>query len=85
MLHDLWITYSRDKYKTFICTSAVLINTKLGRVGTCGGWTKLQSHVTFPFRGHVTNEENVYLHLHNTYGHQTWQSGNLIGGIMPTN
>ena len=38
-LHDLLITWSRDKYKTYICTSAVLMTIKLGRVVTCSGGT----------------------------------------------
>ena len=37
--HDLLITWSRDKYKTYIYTSAVLMKTKLGRVITCSGGT----------------------------------------------
>ena len=70
--------------KLYICTSAVLMTTKFGRVGIFGGWTKLQSHVNFSFRGHVTKESNVCLHLPNSYGHQTWQCGNF-GGTPPFN
>ena len=25
----------------------------------------------------MANEKNLYLHFRNTYGHQTWESGNL--------
>ena len=25
----------------------------------------------------MINSKNLYLHLHNVYGHQTWQGGNL--------
>ena len=69
----------------FICTSAVLMTTKLGRVGTFGGWTKLQSHVNFPFRGHVANEENVYLHLHNAMATKLDKVVTYIKRIPPTN
>ena len=51
--------------------------TKFDRVATGGGGLHLQRYVTFTLRGHVTNEKNLYLHLYNTYSHQTWQSGNL--------
>ena len=50
---------------------------KLDRVVTFGGGHHLQSHVTFWLRGHVTNSKNLYLHFHNTYGHQTCHGGNL--------
>ena len=53
------------------------MTTKAGRVAICGGGHNLQSHVNFLLNGHVTNEKGLYLQLHNTYGHQTWQSGNL--------
>ena len=51
--------------------------TKLGRVVTCRAGPQIQSQVIFLLWGHVTHEKNFYLHFHNTYGHQTWQSGNL--------
>ena len=56
------------------------MTTKAGRVAICGGGHNLQSHVNFLLSGHVKNEKNLYLQLHNTYGHQTWQSGNLHWG-----
>ena len=48
--------------------------TKLGTVVTWGGF---QSHENFWLRGHMTNEKNLYLHLHSTYGRLIWKSGNL--------
>ena len=41
------------------------------------GGPNLQSHVNFWLRGHMTNEKNLYLHLHSTYGRLIWKSGNL--------
>ena len=66
--------------KPYNYTSAVLTTTKLGRVVTFGGGLNLQSHMNFWLRGHVRNEKDLYLHLPNTYDHQTWQSGNLYWG-----
>ena len=37
--HDLLMTWSHDKLKPYICTSAIPMVTKLGRVVTCGGKT----------------------------------------------
>ena len=33
--------------------------------------------MAFWLRGHVRNSKYLYLHFRNTYGHQTWQGGNL--------
>ena len=63
--------------KPYICPSITPMATKFDRVATGGGGLHLQRYVTFTLRGHVTNEKNLYLHLYNTYSHQTWQSGNL--------
>ena len=63
--------------KTYICSSAIPMVNKLVKVVTCVGVPQLQSHVSFWLRGHVTNSNNLHLHFCNTYGHQTWQSGNL--------
>ena len=54
--------------------------TRLGRVVTCRAGPQIQSQVIFLLWGHVTHEKNFYLHFHNTYGHQTWQTGNLRWG-----
>ena len=40
----------------------------------------LQSHVTFRLRGQLANSKNLYLYFCNTYGHQTWNGGNLTVG-----
>ena len=53
------------------------MTTKLGRVLTLVRELNIQSRVTFRLNGHVTNLENLYLHFHNMYDHQSWQSGNL--------
>ena len=58
--------------KPYICTSTIPMVTKLGRVAG----PQPQSHVTFQLKGHMTNEKSLYLHFHNIYGHQTWESGN---------
>ena len=47
--------------KTYICSSTIPMATKL-----------LQNHVNFWWRGHMTIGKNLYLHLQNTYGHQTY-------------
>ena len=54
------------------------MTTKLGKVVTYNGEPHLQSHIIFWLWVHVTNEKNLYLHFHNNYGHQTWESGNLL-------
>ena len=66
--------------KNYICTSAIPMFTRLGRVVTCRAGPQIQSQVIFLLWGHVTHEKNFYLHFHNTYGHQTWQTGNLRWG-----
>ena len=70
--------------KTYICTFAIRTTTKLGRVVTCSGGPNLQSLVTFWSHGYVTNSKKLYLHFCNTYGHQTWQGGNLASGRTNT-
>ena len=53
------------------------MTTKLGRVVTYSGRNPPSKSRDLLTTWHVTNEKNRYLHFHNSYGHQTWQSGNL--------
>ena len=77
-LLGLLITWSRKNVKPYICPSTILMASKIGRVETYGGKIHLQSHVTFWFRAHVTNEKNLYLHFRSTYEHQNWQVSSLL-------
>ena len=63
--------------KFYTCTSAIPMNTKLGRVVTYHGGNPPSESRERLTTWHVTNEKNWHLHFHNSYGHQTWQSGNL--------
>ena len=68
---------SRGHVTNVICTSTILCSPNLVVVTYR---SQLQSHVTFWLCGYVANGKNLYLHFHNVYGHQTWQSGNLQWG-----
>ena len=63
--------------KSYTCTLAIPMTTKLGRLVTYSGRNPLSKSRDLLTTWHVTNEKNRYLHFHNSYGHQTWQSGNL--------
>ena len=51
--------------------------TKFGRVVTCDGGTPPSKLCDLLITWSSANEKNLYLNFHNTYGHETWQSGNL--------
>ena len=58
--------------KPYICTSAVLMITKLGRVATCGVGTQPSNSRDLMIMRSRKKWKKTFLHLHNTYGHQTW-------------
>ena len=63
--------------KPYICTSAIPMATKLGRVVTYGRNTlPTKSRDLLIIRSRDKNK-TLYLLFHNTYGHQTWHSDNL--------
>ena len=76
--HDLLITWSRGKWKNiYICTSAIPIAIKLGRVVTYGRKTPRTKSCYLLITWSCDKCKTLCLHFHNIYGHQTWQSGNL--------
>ena len=58
--------------KPYICTSAVLMITKLGRVVTCGVGTQPSNSRDLMITRSRKNWKKTFLHLHSTYGHRTW-------------
>ena len=51
--------------------------TKLSRVVTYGGGTPTSKLCNLLNTWSRDKCKTLYLHFHNIYGHQTWQSGNL--------
>ena len=69
--------------KPYIRTSTILMATKLGRVVTYGRRTppsKSRDLLIIGSRDKWKKLIYLYLQFHNTYGYQTWQSGNLRWG-----
>ena len=58
--------------KPYICTSAVLMITKLGRVVICGVGTQPSNSRDLMITRSRKKWKKTFLHLHSTYGHRTW-------------
>ena len=63
--------------KPNIYPSAIPMATKFDRLGTCIGGTSPSKSRDLLITWTVEKLKNLYLHFRNTYGHQTWQGGNL--------
>ena len=77
---DLFIIGTPGTKKTYICTSAIPVAAKFGRVITYGlktPPTKLDNLLITWSRG---KRKTLYLHFGNPYGHETWQSVDLRWG-----
>ena len=74
---DYMVTWQIQK--TYVCTSAIPMATKLGRVLTYVGRSQIHSQVTFWSRVHLTNVK-PYICISAVSGHQTWQHSNLRWG-----
>ena len=70
---NFWSSGLVTNVRPYACTCVISMTTKLDKVVTCDGG----------FEGHLLimwsrdKRKNIYLNFHDTYGHQTWQSGNL--------
>ena len=74
--HDLLMMWSRDKFKTLYLLFCNIYDHKAWQSSNLQwGGPNLQSHVTFWLCGQVTNLKSLYLHVHNIYGHQTFDNG----------
>ena len=73
----LWSHGQVKNIKPYICTSAVLMTTKLDRVVTCSGGKQLSKSRDFVITCSRDKWKKLHLHLHNTYGHQAWESSSF--------
>ena len=63
--------------KTYICSSAIPMATKFGTLVPCSGGNPPSKSRDLLITWSRDKLKHLYLHFHNTYGHQTWQGGNL--------
>ena len=63
--------------KTYIYSSAIPMTTKFGRLVTCSGRNPPSKSRDLLITWSRDKLKHLYMHFHNTYGHQTWQGDNL--------
>ena len=64
--------------KTYICSSAIPMATKFDKLLTWSEGNPPSKSRDLLITWSRDKLKHLYLHFHNTYGHQTWHGGNLL-------